>query len=319
MVADRNFKALVYSCLLLCFACPLYAAGPPVLDSHSSGIESRNNRFIIISDTQKTSHWEFWRERNEKERKLLTNELLRRQPAFILHLGDITARGSSAKHWQEFDDWHNAFRAEKIPLFPTLGNHELYGESEAALSNYFSRFPHLHNKRWYSFVWKNVAFVMLDSNFGTLTAKQLAEQLSWYAGELDRFEKDAGIGHIIVCCHEPPYSNSLVVSPSTKARALFAEPFIHVRKTRFFFSGHSHTYEHFEQGSKAFIVAGGGGGPRHAVDTDASGRRYDDKYSGDRIRFFHFGEVLWHKDSLVLTIYRLHGNGTFSYADTIIK
>lgn len=314
-----GFMIFLLTCLLLCSAAPLYATESQTLHSVLSGIDQEKSHFVVISDTQRTSHWEFWRERNDKERKLLTSELLRRQPAFVLHMGDITARGSSARHWQEFDDWQEAFRANKLPLFPVLGNHELYGKAESALSYYFSRFPYLQNKRWYSFVWKNVAFVMLDSNFATLTAEQHAEQLIWYAGELDRYEKDAGIAHIIVSCHEPPYSNNTVVSPSARARTLFAEPFIHARKTRFFLSGHSHSYEHFEQGAKTFVVAGGGGGPRHAVDTDVASRRYDDQYSGDKVRFFHFGELRWQNDTLALSIYRLHDDGTFTIADTIVK
>jgi hypothetical protein len=127
-------------------------------------IQATKTRFIIVGDTQRTSHWEFWRERNDRERRFIVDEITRREPAFVIHLGDLTTRGCSEKHWHEFDDMHEEFRKKKIPYFPILGNHEFYGSDKKALQNYFERFPHLHQRRWYTFTWKNVAMVMYDSN-----------------------------------------------------------------------------------------------------------------------------------------------------------
>ena len=76
--------------------------------------------------------------------------------------------------------------------------------------------------------------------------------------ELKRFEADEGIDHVIVSCHEPPFTNSRVVGSNNKAKAYFADPFVQFQKTRFFFSGHSHTYERFQIDGKFFVVSGGG-------------------------------------------------------------
>jgi predicted MPP superfamily phosphohydrolase len=132
-------------------------------------IQVTKNHFVIVGDTQGTSHWEFWRERNDRERKLIVDEITRREPAFVVHLGDLTTRGSSEKHWQQFDDMHKEFRKKKIPYFPILGNHEFYGKDKKALHNYFERFPDLDKRRWYSFTWKNVGLILVDSNFSALT------------------------------------------------------------------------------------------------------------------------------------------------------
>ena len=86
------------------------------------------------------------RERNDRERKLIIDEITKRKPAFVIHLGDLTARGSSKKHWQQFDDFHKGFREERIPCFPVLGNHELYGADKSALETYFKRFPPSRSK-----------------------------------------------------------------------------------------------------------------------------------------------------------------------------
>ena len=110
-------------------------------------IQATKNCFLIVGDTQGTSHWEFWREKNDRKRRLVIDEITRREPAFVIHLGDLTTRGSSDKHWHEFDEMHKEFCEKKIPYFPTLGNHELYGNEEKALQNYFGRFPHLDKRR----------------------------------------------------------------------------------------------------------------------------------------------------------------------------
>lgn len=134
-----------------------------------AGIDPARNHFMLVGDTQRTSPFEFWRERNDKERHLIQNEIARREPAFLVHLGDLTTRGDSKKEWQEFDDLNKSLREKKIPCFPILGNHEFYGDDKKALGFYFNRFPHLEQRRWYSFTWKKLCLIMVDSNFSTLT------------------------------------------------------------------------------------------------------------------------------------------------------
>jgi hypothetical protein len=289
-------------------AIPPYAGFPD--------IQATKNYFIIVGDTQSTSHWEFWRERNERTRKLIIDEIARREPAFVIHLGDLTTRGSSIKHWQQFDDLHKAFREKKIPYFPILGNHEFYGNNERALQNYFGRFPHLAEKRWYSLTWKNVTIITVDSNFSFLTKEQTEEQSQWYLSELGKYDKDEEVEYIIVCCHEPPFTNSRVVAPNKKSKDYFANPFVRFQKSCLFFSGHGHTYERFQMDSKFFIVSGGGGGPKHKVSVDPMKRPYKDLFSGPELRFFHFCEI--GAPGLEYRVLRLEPNETFTVVDPLI-
>jgi 3',5'-cyclic AMP phosphodiesterase CpdA len=283
-----------------------------------SEIDPARNHFILIGDTQATSHWEFWRERNDKERKQILEEIVTQQPAFVVHLGDLTVRGSSKKHWQEFDDLHKAWREKKIPCFPILGNHEFYGKHQRSLDYYFGRFPYLERRRWYSFVWKGLGLILFDSNFSTLTSEEKTRQKRWYLGELERFEKDETIDSIIVCCHEPPLTNSRVVGPNKQVEDDFANPFLRLGKTSFFFSGHAHTYERFELEGKSFIVSGGGGGPRHKVNNDPVRRLYPDLFPGPELRFFHACEIERSDTALIYKVLRLEIEGTFSVIDPII-
>ena len=280
-------------------------------------IDPTKNDFILVGDTQSTSHWEFWRERNDQQRRLIIDEIAKRRPAFVVHLGDLTTRGSSTRHWQQFDDFHKGFREEKIPYFPVLGNHEFYGDDKRALENYFERFPHLGQRRWYRFIWKKVGLLMMDSNFSALTKEQREQQSRWYLDELEKFEKNAGIDFIIVCSHEPPLTNSQVIRPNREVKVTFADPFLQFQKTRLFFSGHSHSYERFQMKDKFFIVSGGGGGPRHKVYTDPTKRRYQDLYRGLELRFFHFCQIEDLEEALVFQVLGLNSDQTFTVVDAV--
>lgn len=281
-------------------------------------IQGAKNHSIIVGDTQSTSRWEFWRERNDRERKQIIAEITRRQPAFVVHLGDLTTRGSSKKHWLKFDEIHEEFREKKVPYFPTLGNHEFYGNDEKARQLYFARFPYLDKRRWYSYTWKNAGFILVDSNFSSLTKEKVEEQCRWYLDELEKFEKNTQIDFIIVCCHEPPFTNSRVVRPNREVKVNFADPFLQRQKTCLFFSGHSHSYERFQMGGKFFIVSGGGDGPRHRVMIDPQSRRHQDLFSGPELRFFHFCEIESHNETLVFRVMRLESDETFTVVDPFI-
>jgi hypothetical protein len=299
-------------------------AAPPSLSSSDAlsfagfnEIDVRKTCFLVVGDTQRTSHWEFWRERNEKERRLIAAEVSRREPAFVLHLGDLTTRGSSEEEWQEFDTLYHAVREKRVPCFPLLGNHEYYGNNRKALENYFERFPHLEERLWYSFIWKNTAVIMVNSIFSSLSEEERQQQVNWYRDELEKFEKDPNIDHVMVCSHAPPFTNSRVVGPSNEVKTLFADPFIQASKTRIFLSGHAHTYERFRVANKHFIVSGGGGGPRHKVQTDSRKRLFNDLFEGPELRFFHFCEIESRDRYLIFRVIRLQSDGTFSLADSI--
>lgn len=280
-------------------------------------INPTKNHFIIVGDTQSTSRWEFWRERNDKERKLIIDEITKREPAFVIHLGDLTTRGSSSKHWQQFDESHKELRAKKIPYFPVLGNHEFYGHDERALQNYFGRFPHLSGRHWYSFTWKNIGFILLNSNFSRLAAEESEKQKKWYTEQLEKIKEDQRINHIIVCCHEPAFTHSRVVGPNEKVKEFFADPFLECGKASLFFSGHSHSFECFQLRGKLFVVSGGGGGPRHKLSAGPENPLYKDLFKGRERPSFHFIEIEAIGGIPTYKIVYLTSDGTFMTADLI--
>ena len=56
------------------------------------------------------------------------------------------------------------WREKKIPVYPTLGNHDLHGDEKVALANYFERFPDLKSSRYYSVRAGNTLMLVLDSS-----------------------------------------------------------------------------------------------------------------------------------------------------------
>jgi hypothetical protein len=280
-------------------------------------IDPARERFLVVGDTQWTSLWEVWRERNVQGRRLLLDEIARRDPAFVLHLGDLTARGDSRRQWARFDALHERFREKGIPYFPVLGNHEFHGRRTAALESFFRRFPHLEQRRWYGFAWRNVAFLLLDSNFRRMSPAEREELSRWYVAELERLDGDPSIEFVIVCSHRPPYTQSRVVRPCAWSRERFVSPFLGSRKTRFFFSGHAHAYERFSARGKHFVVSGGGGGPRHRLLAPSRHRRFEDASSGPALRLLHACEVEHVGARLEFRVVKLE-DGAFGDFDSLV-
>jgi hypothetical protein len=77
------------------------------------------------------------------------------EPDFVLHTGDLVALGSGYRYWETFFEIERELMA-RIPLFPTLGNHECNH------SYYFDFFYLPGNERWYAFDYGNARFLCLQ-------------------------------------------------------------------------------------------------------------------------------------------------------------
>jgi hypothetical protein len=251
-------------------------------------IEVRSGRFAVVGDLQRTSRAEFWRESNPEERRRLVVQISTRGPDFVVGLGDLVFRGSSRRDWEEFDALTAPLRAAGIPVFPVLGNHEYWTRREPALRNALARFPRLAASRWYTETYGPLRLVFLDSNESALGAAAWREEARWLDAELERADAEEAVNGVIVFVHHPPYTNSTVTGDELHVRKAFVPPFAAARKTIAMISGHVHSYEHFVRGGKAFLVAGGGGGPRVRLARGAKRRHVDDVFEGPEVRHFHF-------------------------------
>lgn len=305
----RNISFKIYLCSIL-FS--LYLISP----ISSQSIDERKDKFIVISDTQHTGSLEFWREENIPKTRKLLSEIAKHNPAFVAILGDLTTNGSSGENWSLFEDDYQPIINKKIPCFPVLGNHDYWGNNKKAMHNFSQRFPEI-KETWYSFTFKRIGFIMLNSNFDDLTQEEIRNQNNWFFEQMDAFENSGGIDFIIACCHHAPYTNSRVVNPSGEVRIKFAVPFQKYRKASLFLTGHCHSYEKFKEGGKFFIVTGGGGGPRQKLQIDKKKRQFEDLFDGPVIRFFHFCEIETLENKLILKVWKMNEDDTFSIADQI--
>jgi len=280
--------------------------------------DPHNNIIILIGDTQGTSLLEefwLWREDNKEKTPLLIKEIADREPALVINLGDLVFCGTSAKQWKRFDDAHKPLIDNNIPYFCIPGNHEYWCNPQKSLENVFSRFPHLHKRKWYSFRFQKIAFVMTDSNFSHLSKAEVGCQVDWYKKELAGADDDPDIDYIVVCCHHPPCTNSKVVKPDKEVQRYFVGPFLGLKKAAVFFSGHCHAYERFKAPGKYFIVSGGGGGPRHKLNTDKRKRDCKDAFADSSLRILHFCQVTIEPGCLRFQVIKLTDQKTFEPAE----
>ncbi len=273
----------------------------PVYNTLQSSLDKSDslNSFILIGDTQRTGWLEstfLFRESNDSVQFEVFQAIseLEKEPAFIVHLGDMVFDGADLEDWIYFDNSTLPIRSKSIPIVPVLGNHEYFGDAQSSMLNISNRFTELTDSTWRSFKFKNVGFILLNSNT-ELSEEMNESQMQWYINEIDRLDQDNEVQNIIVVTHQPPYTNGTGIGfgDDEFVKENFVESFNKSKKANLFVSGHCHNYEHLLIDNKHFIISGGGGGPRRSIDLE--GDYYDITIGEDKdksVRDFHFIEVI---------------------------
>ena len=149
---------------------------------------------------------------------------------------------------------HDFFRISKFihnsTLYPSLGNHEYYGEP------YFKYFLLLNRNPWYSFDNGPVHIICLDSN---IKNSLRFSQIFWLINDLKDNEKP----FTIVFFHHPPYSSGNHGS-TIYLRFIWGPIFEHFN-VDIVFNGHDHCYERGKVKNVNYIVTGGGGAPLYDI------------------------------------------------------
>jgi len=256
----------------------------------------------FVSDMQVTLWIESFflgSERNEEATDSILADLLRRKPEHLFLLGDLVSFGPYRASWEKPAGQLAALRGAGISVQAILGNHEVMLLRGTGEENFQSFFPD-HVRTGYVRVVDSVAVLLLNSNFGILSAEETNRQREWYRQTLDSLDRDPNIEHIIVCCHHSPYTNSTVVSSSADVQREFVPGFLATPKCRLFLSGHAHAFEEFHREGKTFLVIGGGGGSRHAL-LEGNEQAWED-HSPPRKPLFHYLEVRRAPGKLVATV-----------------
>ena len=244
-------------------------------------------------------------------------------PAFICFTGDIVYNGYDKNDWKVWDGETSIWREKNIPVYPTIGNHELHGDESVALGNYFQRFPDLKNSRHYSVRAANVLLLVLDSSLDETTGPQG----EWLAKKLDNIPSD--VDFVFLMLHHPPYTSSSDMKThggghSARSQERLLAKMLEARqekaqqekaRVRFIvFSGHVHNYERHEHGGVTYFVSGGGAAHAYPID-----RAPDDPFQSKEINY-HYLLVEVDHGQLKITMNRLeltNGKEVWTQPDSV--
>jgi hypothetical protein len=216
----------------------------------------------FVSDTQAPLWVEniFLRSNHNREATgLIFQDIIKNKPKALFILGDVVSLGYHDAKWKNIDKYLEACRENGIEFHALLGNHDVMGRPRKGEANFQKRFPD-HVRTGYISIVDSIGVVMVNSNFGKLTPAEIELQQKWYETTLKNLDENPQVRVTIVTCHHAPYSNSKLVGSSRPVQEHFVPAFLASKKGELFITGHSHTFEHFKNKGKDFLVIGGGGG-----------------------------------------------------------
>ena len=248
-----------------------------------------DTRFHDPSDTQPA---------NPAIRQALVAAIDKENPEFISIGGDIVYNGEDANDWQVWDSETAVWRAHKIPIYPALGNHDLKGNLQTALGNYFARFPEIRESRFYSVSMGNSLMLVLDSSLSEVSGPQG----DWLHSLLDHLSPS--LDFVFLIFHHPPYTSSSdekVFGGGHSARSTeqalardLEERQQHSHARFVVFSGHVHNYERHEHGGITYFVTGGGGAHPYPIT-----RHADDLYKDPGVNYHYLLVAVDHNHATV--------------------
>ncbi|MGZ4963340.1 MAG: metallophosphoesterase family protein [Limisphaerales bacterium] len=245
-------------------------------------------------------------------RRELVKAIAKAHPDFVTFSGDITYNGNDPNDWKVYDSETAIWRKKHIRVYPALGNHDLHGDLNVSLANYFQRYPKLDHSLYYSVSTGNVLMLMLDSALDETSGAQG----DWLKNKIDAVP--ASVDFVIIVLHHPPYTSSSddkkfggghSARASEQALARFLEERQKKMRARIVvFAGHVHNYEHHEHGGVTYFVSGGGGAHAYPIERQAT-----DLFRSQEINY-HYIDVKVKPRKMVATMNRLElQNGVASW------
>ncbi len=243
---------------------------------------------------------------NPAVRKALVEAIDKQKPAFISIGGDIVYSGDNPKDWKVWDSETAVWKKNSIPVYPSLGNHDLKGNAAKALGNYFARFPELKESRFYSVKLGKSVMLVLDSALDETSGPQG----EWLKNQFEKLSSEAPF--VFIVFHHPPYTSSSddkqfggghSARGSEMALAqLLEERQKHLHTRIIVFNGHVHNYERHEHNGVTYFVTGGGGAHAYPIP-----RAADDPYQDKGINY-HYLLVDVNRDRAQITMNKLEFN-----------
>ena len=328
MVSARRARDWGLAILMLFLTGWAQAAGPhlqPAKSGQLGGPKSRLSRpaftvkppdgpwtLIAYGDTRFTDPAN-QTDSNPAARQALVHKIAEEKPSVLLLSGDLPFQGGVANDYAVYRAETEPWRQAGIKVFPALGNHELYSpawgmQCKTCLQNWWTAFPELRGRRWYSVRFGETYIVTLDSNLSLAAG---STQGQWLARQLKHLPAD--VRYLFVSLHHPPVADpvrgdtSHNVRPNEAALAQQLEAAAGRMSARIIvIAGHIHNYERFERGGVEYLVSGGGGARPYEVD-----RTPADLYQDNVFPNFHYVKFESDGDKLRVTMVRLDNDKFF--------
>ena len=148
------------------------------------------------------------------------------------------------------------------------------------------------------------------------SAQNAARQDAWLDRTLTDAENDASITTVILTAHHAPYTNSLTHDPDVESQQRFVARARKCPKYRAYVAGHVHNYERFVIDGVQYVVAGGGGAPKTAVDVEKP--TFKDEFSGPAVRPFQYCVLSVEAKRIVFDVMMLKDDGTWYRGDGFV-
>jgi hypothetical protein len=244
------------------------------------------------------------RSSHPRARQWLANQIAGERPDAVILNGDVPLSGTVKGDYAQFQSETKSWRDAHLRVFPALGNHEFVGEPKQALDNWWSNFPELRNRRWYSVqLGSRIYILALDSDASLLPG---SDQARWIETQINQLP--AAVDFVIVTMHHPPVADiqtHLLVDHNPRPNEIALRDYLskvaQTSHARFLVSaGHIHNYERNVVDGVVYLVAGGGGAAPYFVE-----RTPQDLFKSILFPNFHYVKFTLQKGGLHGAMYRI--------------
>lgn len=237
-------------------------------------------------------------------RKYLVDQIAAERPGAIVLNGDVPYSGDVTNDYAVFRTESKPWRDAGVRVFPALGNHEFHGDPQQALEHWWSAFPEMRNRRWYSAQLGTAVYVIaLDSDTSLLPG---SDQAKWLEKQIEGLP--ASVDFVLFTMHHPPVADvqtHLEVDHNPRPNEIALRDYLTQAATQchaqFLVSaGHIHNYERNEVGGVTYLVSGGGGAKPYYVE-----RTPADRYQSSLFPNYHYVRLTVSKKGLHGAMYRV--------------
>ena len=217
--------------------------------------------------------------------------------SFVIHTGDFVDDGLKKVNWYRFFMISHPLM-RRVPLYPTVGNHENAFERGLDLYRRFFAVPDdgPQPEVVYAFNWGNSRFFVLNANKPFVGAPQTA----WLRTQLKEAAADPRIRHLFVSVHHSPYTSG----PHGPNQDLLDSGLVDDMRrygVDMLFAGHDHIYERGRVDGLNYAITAGGGAPIYYV-------KHNHSYSLVTEPTYHYARVLVNGDLIEFSAHRMDGS-----------